>query len=1147
MSDSKENQGAKKTRKPWWRRLLKWTGITLAAAIVLFVVVCTLIVWTLTPGRLTPLVERMASDYLRADLKIERVELTFWHTFPRMTVEVDSLRLDSHSLDSAPDSVRDRLPADYRRLLSIGHFKGGINVVPLLKGDISLYDVAFDRLSANLIQATDSLSNYDIVPPSEEKDEKPVSVPSISINRFEITDAAPLRYRSLINGADYTASLQNVTLDGHNGPEYRLKIEGGMHSPVLDAFNFDQLVFGADGSIVWESQRPMAVTLRDFMFTLAKFHVRVDTEVDFTDNLVVKSFEARFPDIPLSELVAHAPAEFQPLVRPLQTDMQVTSALRLLRPWNPADTLLPTLEASVEVPPCALTYQNLKLTDVSLKVLAMFDGSDLDASWVDLQHLHAVGDATSVDIDAKVTKLITDPYISGNFRGTVNLGALPPSLKARIPVGLQGKVEGNTAFRLHKSDLSRDNFHRIYATGALDLHDIHADAQGMLSAYMRHAALRFGTDSHVTADTGNRVDSLLTVTLKIDTLAADGMGMNLELRGFSAGVGSTNRASSADTTEINPFGGRISIDRLKFMAASPDTMRARIAKASVGASLRRFKGGAKSPLLNLDISAGRLMVGQSLTKFALSKTDARLTVHLNEARANRSRSNLTDEQRAARRKARADSLGRLPQQENLDLRLDGKERRLLRNWDYNGHLKAERGRLVTPYLPLANRLRDIDITFNQDSLNLNNVYLKSGQSDFSVKGTVSNIRRALTARRDNTIKLELRLASDTLNVNQLVHAIFTGQAVAANADARGAVWDDDAEDSQQQHLAEIADTAAMQPLLLPHNVDASIRVRGNHVLYSDMVLDRFTGNLLLYDGVLNLRRLGAHTDIGSINVDGLYSATSVDSLQFAMGMKVNNFKLDRLTAIVPAIDSIMPMMQNLAGVVNADVAVTTDITPQMDIDIPSLKGALKIEGQDLVLLDPATFKTLSKWLLFKDKGKNMIDSMAVEAVIYDSAIEVYPFIFNIDRYRLGVMGHNDLDMNLDYHVSVLKSPIPFKFGINIKGTPEKMRIRLGGAKVKPGMKIERQNIASDTRVNLVEQINSLFRRGMEKARKGRLRFPGTRPTNQRLADDDRLGYADSLQMIRAGLIENPDTLRYPPAGGAAEAIPSPSATKQKRK
>ncbi|MDE6164288.1 MAG: hypothetical protein K2F62_01675, partial [Muribaculaceae bacterium] len=152
----------------------------------------------------------------------------------------------------------------------------------------------------------------------------------------------------------------------------------------------------------------------------------------------------------------------------------------------------------------------------------------------------------------------------------------------------------------------------------------------------------------------------------------------------------------------------------------------------------------------------------------------------------------------------------------------------------------------------------------------------------------------------------------------------------------------------------------------------------------------------------------------------------------------------------------------------------------------------------LVLLDADTFKSMSKWLVFKNKKRNLIDRMNVKIVVDSSLMSIYPFVFDIDRYRLGVMGSNDLDMNLNYHVSVLKSPLPWKFGINISGTPDNMKIRLGGAKVKENGEgaIEQMAIAETTRINLIGQLESLFNRGVGASRSSFMRSRGTLPPMQ---------------------------------------------------
>lgn len=86
IPDQPKNPGAEKPRKPLWRRILKWSAIILGSLVGLFLLAATLIVWILTPAKLTPLVNRTASKYLNADVSSSRVELTFWSTFPKLTL-----------------------------------------------------------------------------------------------------------------------------------------------------------------------------------------------------------------------------------------------------------------------------------------------------------------------------------------------------------------------------------------------------------------------------------------------------------------------------------------------------------------------------------------------------------------------------------------------------------------------------------------------------------------------------------------------------------------------------------------------------------------------------------------------------------------------------------------------------------------------------------------------------------------------------------------------------------------------------------------------------------------------------------------------------------------------------------------------------
>ena len=221
----------------------------------------------------------------------------------------------------------------------------------------------------------------------------------------------------------------------------------------------------------------------------------------------------------------------------------------------------------------------------------------------------------------------------------------------------------------------------------------------------------------------------------------------------------------------------------------------------------------------------------------------------------------------------------------------------------------------------------------------------------------------------------------------------------------------------------------------------------------------------------------------------------------------------------------------------------------MNLKLETLNLALKISGDSLQLLDNETFRTIAKWMLFKKKDRNMIDHMDVELAIHDGYIDLYPFIFDMDRYRIGVRGSNDAAFNLNYHVAVIKSPIPFKFGINIKGTPDKMKIRLGKARINEKTVAESRRITDTVRVNLIKEIAKVFRSGVRATGSRGLKLKDNRPAGSgsgsapmELADN--FSHADSVALIQQGLIEKPAGFIMP---GDTIAAPDQKADKPRKR
>ena len=185
-ADRQPGKHAAKPRKPLWLRLLKILGWTAGCVVGLVVLALCLAAWILTPERLTPLVEKYGSEYLKADVKAKRVELTVWSSFPDVRLDITDLRLTSRTLQGQPDSVTRKLGPDAAKLLSLGSFSGSINPWYLLKGTIKIGDIKADGLGLNLVSGGDGINNYDIIPPSEEKEQEESSPWEVRFGKISV-------------------------------------------------------------------------------------------------------------------------------------------------------------------------------------------------------------------------------------------------------------------------------------------------------------------------------------------------------------------------------------------------------------------------------------------------------------------------------------------------------------------------------------------------------------------------------------------------------------------------------------------------------------------------------------------------------------------------------------------------------------------------------------------------------------------------------------------------------------------------------------------------------------------------------------------------------------------------------------------------
>lgn len=1115
----------------------------------------------LTPDRLTPIVERVANNTLKADVSLGRVALSFEPAFPTLRLSVDSACVVSKAFDSLTPGQRRELPAYADTLLTFGHFSGAVALDRLVsKGEIALRDVILRAPQVNIVVASDSVYNFDLMAPSaEEPDDSPTLIPPFSIDRFRLEDARAIRYFNAVDSTDATVVLlADAGIDGTEAPAYRIKIDGAINSPAARSFtDIENISFGADGRVRWSPDAPQMVAFERFSLSGAFVKADVDAEIDFSDNLTVRSAEFALRPVAVDSLLTLVPADMRKkwhLARPyLATTASVSLKGALTRPFDLTVDTIPHAAIDIAIADAPLRYGKMQLENIALDLDITLAGNDPDSAVVRLRRFEAAGPATRISAEATVSEILRDPRFDACLKLRSDIARLPAIVADLAGGYLAGTVDADVDIRGRQSMFDPRSFHRLDIEGRVDagnFYYLRNDTDMM--AEVRKATLDFGSGRRFTDENGNIGERTLTASIRVDTANVLSGGIGMGFSDIHLGLGVENSGLKSDSTLVVPMGGVLKVGRFNLSSVS-DSAGMRLRGLEGHVSMTRFHNKDKFPRFNFDLTARRISAGAPAARVMLREPHIVLEAHkLLSPRMPRSLRRLTDSIAAVHPDLPPDSVYRLAIEKRrrrpgekahrrVHTELTAEEtqmlewgtskalKRLLLTWDLQGRITTRRARLFTPVFPLRNRITNVDIRFNTDSIILTDIRYKGGRSDLTVNGIISNMRRGFTSSGYRSpLRANLAIVSKAIDVNELAAATFAGAAYSdrirkGTAESIGLDRFDGDDDDLERRIEAATDSTATGPLLIPTNVDAQINVRADSIFYSDLTMSRFSGDLLMYGGALNLHNLRCSSDIGSLTLDALYSAPGPDDMKFGFGLDANEFDIRGFLKLVPAIDSIMPLMRDFGGTISADIAATCDVDTAMNLVLPTLDAAVRLQGDSLQFIDSDTYRTIGKWLGFKNKESNIVKHLDVEMTIKDDIMQIYPFMLDIDRYRLGVQGYNDLALNFNYHIAVLKSPVPFKFGITVKGTPEDYKVRFGGAKFKSDAPAASIAIVDTARVSLISQIQNIFRRGVSRSRFAKINTstPLRRPLTDLSADTDTLSRADSLALIREGLIEAP--------------------------
>lgn len=1130
----------------------------------------------LTPERLTPLVSEACDRYLDAHVRFDTVSVSLFRDFPYITLRLRGAEVISHAFDRLPDSLRSTLPTEADTLARIGRLDVSLNALDLLSGKADIRRVGLENAHLHAYAAPDGTTNWDIYRSGSSAADTASTDFEININRISIRNGLHLVYDSrpdgiagevelksfFIRGQLTTDLLQNdiqrlrlrgctvaverdgqtcaatiesLTVDGRRRVDYTLKLSA--KEVVWQGLRWLDSVRLRTG-IRFHGKDHREATVRDFALHLNDMLVTAGGEAVFRGDSITTALGVQAHGLTVAGLLKLVPTQILPLARDYETDLTTDLDLRIDGTFAPATGALPNITAGWRIPPGYLRYtkdrNGSRIDTLALDATLRYRPRCPDSTGVDLRLFQVSGIGLNLYAQGTLDRLTGDAGFTGAVKGDLSLDYLTKHFPSSAGTTVRGRIaldlKGHA--RLSQLDLGHVGGARLGGHLTVDTLLVNVPKEDF-RLMIGHGRLGLGTGLTRTDSLMAKGTQAVGATLALDTVDMD-MGRTVCVTGKNIRVHATTSAKNiaGDTTAVHPSQGLLSAAGLRVAMGDSAVLIGRGLESRW--SILPAADDARIPRIALQIQARRLSLREAGSRFVIRQGNVGLDATLYRP----------DSAMVTRREKRLDSLqllyptvtrdslfahartlrGERPRQtdgfsdSDIDMRVSSDLGDLLRRWQVNGTVKALSGRIVTPYFPLPTTLRDVDIAFNTDEVRLNRTFIQAGQSQMVLTGDVTGLRRAMLGR--GQLRGTMKVEADTLNLNEIVRVANAGSELVA----QGGVGHTESDDQLEQRIAQSADTASASSLLVvPGNIDMTFDMTVHHGAYGNLALDSLAGEVTARNRAIRLSDLVMRSNAGNLRMTGLYATRTPRDIRTGFDLEMEKMQVARLIELVPSIDTLMPMLRSFEGVVNCQIAVTAQLDSAMNILLPTLNAACHIDGDSLVLLDGETFTEISKKLMFKNKKRNLIDHISAELLVRDAQIEIFPFVVEIDRYRAAVSGVHKMDMTFNYHISVLKSPIPFRLGIDIFGDLDDFDFKITRARYKNANLPSRVELIEHTRMNLRNYIRDVFLRGPQAEDRAKLRItPETKSPTELLPSADSLSAADTvrLQSLESHLTED---------------------------
>ena len=181
---------------------------------------------------------------------------------------------------------------------------------------------------------------------------------------------------------------------------------------------------------------------------------------------------------------------------------------------------------------------------------------------------------------------------------------------------------------------------------------------------------------------------------------------------------------------------------------------------------------------------------------------------------------------------------------------------------------------------------------------------------------------------------------------------------------------------------------------------------------------------------------------GDADLNLSYTSSDIKNLKLGVVLHLAEVDVAEVINLIPQVDTLMPMLKSLEGVVTFDLAAVSKLDSLGNFQMDNTNGMASLYGSNLAMKDTEPFEKILNLMKFQKPEELLIPSLRMNVFLYKGEVEVKPVYLAIDRYKAAVHGTQWLNGEMDYHISVIESPLVIRVGANVFGPMKDFKFRL---------------------------------------------------------------------------------------------------------